>query len=202
MDSSGSEEPMNKRLLQSVALLMVLILAAGCGKETVPLEATLTESADAAVSEDTYIFFLNDDPQRDTAWRSLASTWTRRTGVPVTIESVPRADYSVRLQAAMAERFMPTLFLLTDENDSYVWDDYTTELTGTLLDRHLRFHSLYEFQDGKAAAAPGVKGAHFAVNARCSGTASEATLSFLCWAVSSAEGRSVLGDTHFERYYY
>ncbi len=172
-------------------------LLCGCGRETTETETPEPETAVVTVSTEEspspYIYYLHTDEACRSIWEQLGETFSRRSGIPVTIEYVEQEDYAIRLQQVMAKQEMPTAFLLQDLNAAYAWDDYTAELSGSYLGAKVRYPSEYFYYLGKAAGIPdrvsGDRG-YVALNAQADEEAFSATEKFFSWIFCSAEGRS------------
>lgn len=179
-----------------VFLALAAFLFCGCGEaETTPEEPVAEAAAEAASTEESaspYVYYLHTDADCQSIWERMGETFSRRTGIPVTIEYVDAEDYDIRLQQVMAKREMPTAFMVTDLQAAYAWDDYTAELSETALGKKLRYPSEYFFYCGKAAGFPdraAKERRYVALNAQSEEPALDATEKFFSWIFSSAEGR-------------
>lgn len=189
-----------KRGVLSIFLAAVIALVSGCGSEEPeeirePLDAVI--EVNTVEPEEPYILFLNSDPGKDGQWQRLGAIWERRTGIPVTIESVEEADYSIALQEQMAGKNMPVIFLLPDTDTAYAWDHYTEDLSETGLSELLKYSALYLYYQGKAAGVPDSAQSdrrYFAINARAPEAAKDAAEAFLTWVVGTVEGQSAFQE--------
>ena len=86
------------------------------------------ESAPAAGGK---VYYLNFKPEADSAWQSLAKTYTEQTGVPVKIVTAASGSYSDTLTAEMAKSEAPTLFQIGNLSGLADWNDYALSLDGT-----------------------------------------------------------------------
>ena len=186
---------MNRRVI-TAAILMVLLMLCGCGGQTGSeaevSDVTQTAVAEALEPEEAYIYYLHTDSDCQSIWTRMGELFSRRSGIPVTVEYVEPEDYEIRLQQVMAGHMMPTAFFLPDQKTAYVWDDYTAELSSTMLGKKVRYPSEYLYYQGKAAGLPDQvfpDRNYVALNAIADERSVEATEKFFSWIFCSAEGR-------------
>ena len=151
-----------------------------------------TDNARTEETKDTYIYYLHTDSDCQSIWEQMAQIFSRRTGIPVTVEYVDAKDYEIRLQQVMARQEMPTAFLLPDLQSAYVWDDYTAEISETDLGGKVRYPSEYFYYKGKAAGVPERAASdrnYIALNRIADQDSVDATQNFFIWIFCSAEGR-------------
>ena len=186
---------MNKSTIAISMGALILFLSA-CGSEAeLEAETPVTEKsvvAETTETEDIYVYYLHTDSDCQSIWERMAGIFSRRTGIPVTVEYVDADEYDIRLQQVMAEQEMPTAFLLPDTRTAYVWDDYTVELSGTELGEKVRYPSEYFYYCGKAAGVPeraAPDRTYIALNGIADQGSVDATEKFFTWIFCSAEGR-------------
>ncbi len=108
---------MKKFLALFLALVMLTCLFAGCAKDE---------------SEKGSVYFLNFKPEADSAWQTLAKTYTEKTGVPVKVVTAASGSYSETLTAEMAkDENAPTLFQCGNLAGLETWKEYCLALDGT-----------------------------------------------------------------------
>ncbi len=105
---------MKKLIAMLLALVMVLGMFAGCGKD-----------------DKGSVYYLNFKPEADAAWQELAKTYTEKTGVEVKVVTAASGTYSDTLTAEMAKTEAPTLFQCGNAWGVEDWGDYCLDLTGT-----------------------------------------------------------------------
>ena len=89
---------MKKTLTLLLALVMVFALAA-CGNNNASAPAGSAD--DAASSADGSVYWLNFKPESDEVLQQIASMYTEKTGVPVTVLTAASGTYNETLQAEM-----------------------------------------------------------------------------------------------------
>ncbi len=186
---------MNKRGI-AAALVAAFLLLCGCGGQTeIEEEASAAQQTtviETGEPEDAYIYYLHTDSDCQSIWTQMGELFSRRSGIPVTVEYVAPEEYEIRLQQVMAGQKIPTAFFLPDQKTAYVWDDYTAELSGTMLGKKVRYPSEYLYFQGKAAGLPDRSSSdrsYVALNAGADRHSIDATEHFFSWIFCSAEGR-------------
>jgi len=187
---------MNKKKIMMVFVVLVMLLS-GCAREikTAETEAPEVPMTEVPAEENgsAYIYYLHTDREDRATLERLGETFSRRSGIPVTIEYVDEKDYAIRLQQVMAGREMPTAFFLQDADAAYAWDDYTSDISQTYLGSKVRYPSEYFYYLGKAAGVPDRVSADrnfVALNAQADEASMDATEKFFSWIFCSAEGRT------------
>ncbi len=154
----------SKLLSVLLGVVMASTLLAGCGGDGGAQEAPAEtggesetgeagEAAPAAESSgEGSVYLLNFKPETDTAWQNLAASYTKETGVPVTVLTAAAGQYSTTQQAEMAKSEAPTIFNVGNVDAAQTWNDYTLDLRDTWLYDHLTDKSLVIEYDGKVAA--------------------------------------------------
>ncbi len=136
-----------------VSLLMVATMAtallAGCGsKDAGNGDNTGGETKNPASGK---VYLLNFKPETDGAWKELAKTYTKKTGVEVNVLTAAEGQYATTQQAEMAKTDAPTVFNIGNTTAAATWNDYTLDLKDTALYEHLTDKSLSITYDGKIA---------------------------------------------------
>ena len=125
---------MKKILAMVLALAMVLTAC-----------VSLTVSASA---EGGQVYFLNQKPEADEAWKALAATYTEQTGVNVKIVTAASGTYEQTMTSEMDKGAnAPTLFNLGKQVDIATWGDYCYNLAGTPVYEEMTTHE-FDLTDG------------------------------------------------------
>lgn len=107
---------MLKRILAlSLALFMLLPMMISCKKK----------------DDTASVYYLNFKPEQDTQWKALATTYTEKTGVPVTVVTAAAGNYEQTLTSEMDKKDAPTLFQVNGPVGLANWNDYCYDLTGS-----------------------------------------------------------------------
>ena len=136
---------MKKKLLSAIlAASMIATALVGCGgTETAapaaPAAAEAEEEADEAeeveaeeveVAEgEGQVYYLNFKPEQDQQWQDLAASYTKQTGVPVTVVTAASGTYEETLTAEIAKDEAPTLFQVNGPVGLANWSDYCYDLS-------------------------------------------------------------------------
>ena len=108
-----------KKLLSVLLIsVMALSLLAGCGSK---------EGGDKEAKGEVY--YLNFKPEADQAWQALAKTYTKETGVKVTVHTAASGEYESTLSSEMGKSEAPTLFQCGNAQALETWKDYLYDLT-------------------------------------------------------------------------
>ncbi len=118
---------MKKYLALVLALVMALSLVACGEKETPPDSSTDNTGTEAAGR----VFWLNFKPEADETLQKVATIYTEKTGIPVTIQTAASGTYEETLTAALDKSDAPTLFIIGGSDGLTTWGDYCYDLTGT-----------------------------------------------------------------------
>lgn len=143
-----------KKTKKMMALWLTAALAAGtlagCGGGSAsgddsgsttqaPAADTSAETSAAAGSEasapaadgDGAVYYLNFKPEQADQWVELAETYTKETGVPVTVVTAASGTYEQTLKSEMAKAEAPTLFQVNGPVGLASWKDYCYDLKDT-----------------------------------------------------------------------
>lgn len=111
-----------KRFVSMVmALMLVVGLAAGCGKSK-------KEEAQGGS-----VYFLNFKPEVAEVWEKIAKEYTKETGVPMKVITAAAGTYESTLKSEIAKKGAPTLFQVTGPVGYKAWKDYCKDLKDTKL---------------------------------------------------------------------
>ena len=88
----------------------VLTACGGSSSSTASSAAGSTAASSTAVKADGKVYYLNFKPEQDQAWQDLAASYTKQTGVPVTVVTAASGQYETTLMSEMEKSEAPTLF--------------------------------------------------------------------------------------------
>jgi len=126
---------MKKRLLSAVlCAAMAIGLLSGCG------------------SKAGSVYWLNFKPEADAALQEIASTYTKETGVKVTVVTAASGQYESTLTAEMDKSEAPTLFVVGNQAAVKTWGDYCLDLKGTAVYNELTTDDFTLYAGDKAAS--------------------------------------------------
>ena len=147
---------MKKLLAVLLALVMVLSLVA-CGAapaETpnTPAEPETPATEEPAAEPETpaatgSVYYLNFKPESDEAWQALAETYTKQTGVPVTVVTAASGTYDQTLTSEMDKSEAPTMFQVGNPGAVATWGEYCLDLTGTDVYNEMTTHAFDQVGD-------------------------------------------------------
>jgi len=124
---------MKKLLSLTLAAAMVIVLFAGCGKQS---STTSSPDSSTKTSQSTAtgkVYYLNFKPEQDADWQELAKEYTAETGTEVTVKTAASGQYETTLKSEMAKTAAPTLFQVNGPVGLASWKDYCYDLTGSKL---------------------------------------------------------------------
>ena len=189
---------------------------AACGGSSSSTAASTASStaASAAPAAAGKVYYLNFKPEQDQAWQDLAASYTKQTGVPVTVVTAASGQYETTLMSEMEKSEAPTLFQVNGPVGLANWKDYCLDLSGSDVYGQLTSDS-FALKDGDAVTSiayvietygiiynkelltaagytqDDIKG--FADLKKVADDI-QATLDFLNWCVTSEEGTSAMAD--------
>lgn len=151
---------MKKKLVSAVmCAAMISTTLVGCGSSdsskdastaTSDTTATKTDSsADSADATGGKVYYLNFKPEQADAWKDLAATYTKQTGVDVTVETAASGTYETTLKSEMAKTDAPTLFQVNGPVGLASWKDYCYDLADSDLYSHVKSDD-FVLKDGDA----------------------------------------------------
>lgn len=120
---------MKKQITRALAVAAVLTLGAtglaACGSST---------NVDESKGK---VYYLNFKPESADQWKAIAETYTKETGVQVTVETAASNTYEQTLKSEMAKSEAPTLFQVNGPVGLANWKDYCDDLTNTAIYKQL-----------------------------------------------------------------
>jgi raffinose/stachyose/melibiose transport system substrate-binding protein len=141
---------MKKFVWQTFALLIVTaILLTACGapatQAPVPAPATqaavATEAPVAAATEAPAatgeLYYLNFKPEVAETYAKIADAWKAETGNTLKVVTAASGTYEQTLKSEIAKSDPPVLFQINGPVGYAAWKDYTADLSGTELYKHL-----------------------------------------------------------------
>lgn len=115
-----------KSLVGVVAIAAMSVGVAACGGSS---------SSDGGKGK---VYYLNFKPEAADQWKSLASAYTKETGVPVTVETAASGTYEQQLKSEMAKSEAPTLFQVNGPVGYANWKEYTADMKDTAVYKNLQ----------------------------------------------------------------
>lgn len=122
---------MNSKKIFAIALSAAML--AGCSSGS---SAAKSSKSSASVSNDR-VYMLNFKPETNDAWQALAKKYNDLGG-NVTVVTAASGEYNTQLTSQMADdKTAPTIFNVGNTAAAQTWDDYTLDLAGSDLEKHL-----------------------------------------------------------------
>ncbi|MCH4159044.1 MAG: ABC transporter substrate-binding protein [Bifidobacterium minimum] len=144
MEEKGST--MNRRVKSAIAMVAVAAMSVGalaaCGSSS--------DSSDGKGK----VYYLNFKPEVANDWKKLATAYTKKTGVKVTVETAASDTYEQQLKSEMAKSNAPTLFQVNGPVGYANWKDYTADLSGTDIYKELQNQSVALKDGDKVVGVP------------------------------------------------
>lgn len=119
-----------KALAVAAALSMGVTTLAACGS---------SNSVDESKGK---VYYLNFKPEAADQWKAIAETYTKETGVQVTIETAASGTYEQTLKSEMAKDQAPTLFQVNGPVGYARWKDYCDDMSDTAVYKQLEDFSV------------------------------------------------------------
>jgi raffinose/stachyose/melibiose transport system substrate-binding protein len=139
---------MNKKLFTLISLMLVASFAlAACGTPATPTEApaapaattapaapAATQPPAAATGE---LYYLNFKPEVADIYAKIGDAWKAETGNTLKVVTAASGTYEQTLKSEIAKSDPPVLFQINGPVGYASWKDYTADLSGTELYKHL-----------------------------------------------------------------
>ncbi|MBR1742720.1 MAG: ABC transporter substrate-binding protein [Lachnospiraceae bacterium] len=122
---------LKKMIAFAMSALLVTSAFTGCGDGTGSGTSGETSGSGATEEGKGKVYYLNFKPEQDSQWQSLAQSYTKQTGVPVTVVTAASGEYETTLMSEMAKSDAPTLFQVNGPVGLANWKDYCYELSGS-----------------------------------------------------------------------
>lgn len=121
---------MNRTIKSTVAMVAVAAMSIGalgaCG------------SSSSSSDSEGKVYFLNFKPEAADEWKALADTYSKESGVRVTVETAASGTYEQQLKSEMAKSEAPTLFQVNGPVGYANWKEYTADLKDTAIYKQLQ----------------------------------------------------------------
>ena len=111
--------------------------AADSGADTTTAAAGGSDAPAPAASGEGAVYYLNFKPEQADQWVALAETYTKETGVPVTVVTAATGTYEQTLKSEMAKSEAPTLFQVNGPVGLASWKDYCYDLKDSAVYKDL-----------------------------------------------------------------
>jgi raffinose/stachyose/melibiose transport system substrate-binding protein len=144
---------MNKKLLALLSLLLVAAFAlSACGPAATATQApapaataapAATEAPAAAPAQTGgEVYYLNFKPEVADVYTKIADEYKAETGVTLKVVTAAAGTYEQTLKSEIAKSDPPVLFQINGPVGYQAWKDYTADLSGTELYKHLTDKSM------------------------------------------------------------
>ena len=148
-----------KKIIALVLCLVMVFALCACGESNTATTAPAADTATEAPAEEPAaagsVYYLNFKPESDEAWQALAETYTKQTGVPVTVVTAASGTYDQTLTSEMDKSEAPTMFQVGNPGAVATWGEYCLDLTGTDVYNEMTTHAFDQVGD-HLARNPGV----------------------------------------------
>ena len=140
-----------KKIIALVLCLVMVFALCACGESNTATTAPATDTATEAPAEEPAatgsVYYLNFKPESDEAWQALAETYTKQTGVPVTVVTAASGTYEQTLTSEMDKSEAPTMFQVGNPGAVATWGEYCLDLTGTDVYNEMTTHAFDQVGD-------------------------------------------------------
>ena len=124
---------MSKKLFTLISIILIAAFAlAACGTPTTPTSAVATGE----------LYYLNFKPEVAETYAKIADAWKAETGNTLKVVTAAAGTYEQTLKSEIAKSDPPVLFQINGPVGYDAWKDYTADLSGTELYKHLTDKSL------------------------------------------------------------
>ena len=140
-----------KKIIALVLCLVMVFALCACGESNTATTAPAADTATEAPAEEPAaagsVYYLNFKPESDEAWQALAETYTKQTGVPVTVVTAASGTYDQTLTSEMDKSEAPTMFQVGNPGAVATWGEYCLDLTGTDVYNEMTTHAFAQVGD-------------------------------------------------------
>jgi raffinose/stachyose/melibiose transport system substrate-binding protein len=140
---------MNRKVFAFFSVLLIAAFAlVACGPAATPTEvATQAPAAPQAPAATTApsggeVYFLNFKPEVADIYAKIADEYKAETGVTLKVVTAAAGTYEQTLKSEIAKSDPPVLFQINGPVGYQAWKDYTADLSGTELYKHLTDKSM------------------------------------------------------------
>lgn len=100
------------------------------------------------------VYFLNFKPEAADSWKKIAATYTKETGVKVTVQTAASNTYEQTLRSEMAKSNAPTLFQVNGPVGLTTWNKYAADMSNSYIYKNLQNKDIALKADGTVKAVP------------------------------------------------
>ena len=140
-----------KKIIALVLCLVMVFALCACGESNTATTAPAADTATEAPAEEPAaagsVYYLNFKPEADEAWQALAESYTKQTGVPVTVVTAASGTYEQTLTSEMDKSEAPTMFQVGNPGAVATWGEYCLDLTGTDVYNEMTTHAFDQVGD-------------------------------------------------------
>ena len=140
-----------KKIIALVLCLVMVFALCACGESNTATTAPAADTATEAPAEEPAaagsVYYLNFKPEADETWQALAETYTKQTGVPVTVVTAASGTYDQTLTSEMDKSEAPTMFQVGNPGAVATWGEYCLDLTGTDVYNEMTTHAFDQVGD-------------------------------------------------------
>ena len=140
-----------KKIIALVLCLVMVFALCACGESNTSTTAPAADTATEAPAEEPAaagsVYYLNFKPEADEAWQALAESYTKQTGVPVTVVTAASGTYEQTLTSEMDKSEAPTMFQVGNPGAVATWGEYCLDLTGTDVYNEMTTHAFDQVGD-------------------------------------------------------
>ena len=140
-----------KKIIALVLCLVMVFALCACGESNTATTAPAADTATEAPAEEPAaagsVYYLNFKPESDEAWQALAETYTKQTGVPVTVVTAASGTYEQTLTSEMDKSEAPTMFQVGNPGAVATWGEYCLDLSGTDVYNEMTTHAFDQVGD-------------------------------------------------------
>ena len=124
-----------KKIIALVLCLVMVFALCACGESNTATTAPAADTATEAPAEEPAaagsVYYLNFKPESDKAWQALAETYTKQTGVRVTVVTAASGTYDQTLTSEMDKSEAPTMFQVGNVGAVNSYGEFCYNLEGT-----------------------------------------------------------------------
>ena len=140
-----------KKIIALVLCLVMVFALCACGESNTATTAPAADTATEAPAEEPAaagsVYYLNFKPEQKDQWEALAATYTKQTGVHVTVVTAASGTYDQTLTSEMDKSEAPTMFQVGNPGAVATWGEYCLDLTGTDVYNEMTTHAFDQVGD-------------------------------------------------------
>lgn len=127
----------NSLVLLSAFVLASLLFSACGGATQAPAATEAPAATQAPVTAAGELYYLNFKPEVAETYAKIAEAWNAETGNTLKVVTAASGTYEQTLKSEIAKSDPPVLFQINGPVGYAAWKDYTADLSGTELYKHL-----------------------------------------------------------------